>query len=536
MSQVVFRANLSAAAFPFLTENQGRTVIVRQYDHTHAPTVASQKDMDGDTGIPQILFCENILPTGDGFESVDYNVSILKNPWEPTRVFVQIVSFRDFFGNPVFIGRTTSNHLYKWNISQPYWMPLQAPTPLSSIVGEMSVARVAGETYVFIQYSGLFKWSSAADGVLLRVIPTGLQEINVIGIWASQGYLLAHTATDIAWGSTIDPTDMAPSLATGAGGGSVEGAKGNIVTVKPHTSGFTIYTTQNSILGIYSGNARYPFNFREVAGSSGIGASNQVAADDNSSTHFVWTTNGIQQITAIESKHVFPEASDFLHGRRIEYFDHTLNVPKLATSYGPNQPQKIHLKLVGDRYLVISYNIFAVGGETPAFQYALVFDLALERFGKLKIEHVGVVDFLSTHADVNAGRGAIGFLQADGQVVTINASRYIGTYVASNILPVLLLGKFQFVRSRLLQLDRVEVENVFRDSLTPDSSPPFTCATYAAADGKTLESPVSGFEHQSTNLVRNFLFRAVGVNHTLLFKGKFHITSVVLHFNTHGRR
>ena len=53
MAQVTYRANLSAASFPFIALNFGRSVIVKAYDNNYLPSVSSKEDADKDTGVPQ---------------------------------------------------------------------------------------------------------------------------------------------------------------------------------------------------------------------------------------------------------------------------------------------------------------------------------------------------------------------------------------------------------------------------------------------------------------------------------------------------
>jgi hypothetical protein len=82
---------------------------------------------------------------------------------------------------------------------------------------------------------------------LVAVTLTGLVAADILGVVGVSGYLIAWTKSVIAWSSLLSPTDFTPSLATGAGGGSVQGARGDIVVCLAHTVGFVVYTNQNAV-------------------------------------------------------------------------------------------------------------------------------------------------------------------------------------------------------------------------------------------------------------------------------------------------
>jgi hypothetical protein len=70
--------------------------------------------------------------------------------------------------------------------------------------------------------------------------------------------LLAWNETTLYWSSTTDPTDFTPSLATGAGSGGVQNIKGAITIAAPISTGLIVYSNQNAVAAVYSGNARFP--------------------------------------------------------------------------------------------------------------------------------------------------------------------------------------------------------------------------------------------------------------------------------------
>lgn len=505
MSQITYRGNLSAASFPFLAENFGRSVIIPQYDNTFNRQIQSAEDTDKDIGIPQIYYCHNVMPHPQGFQSIGYIPLIpggLAN-------FKQIEILQDSGDNKVFLGITTLGQFY---VSSGSTWVFKATFP----IGQITVAHVSGVSYIYIQGYGCLFYDFAAQvftGINLIGLtiagPTG-----TIGICPSGGYLVAWNSTAVAWSSLIDPTDFVPSLVTGAGGGSVEGAKGNITFVVPHLLGFIVYTSANAVAAVASGNTRFPFNFREIVSSGGLGSLTLIAADANSGNHYAYTTDGMQLISTSTAQTVYPEITDFIAGKLFEDFDESTN---LFSSVALTSTMQKRINVISSRYLVISYGV-------TSLTHALIYDLVQKRYGKVKIPHVDTFEYqLPNVAVTETPRQSIGFLQIDGTLQVIDFSV---SSVLSN--GVLILGKYQFVRPRLLQMDEIALENIRVGAN-------YSLTLFTALDGKNYTQSTPYLD-LAAGLFRRYKTRAVGINHSLLHKGAFEICSLVLVFNIHGKR
>ena len=527
MSQIVFRANLAATGFPLTVDLAGRTVVVKQADQTHVPTIQSSKDMDKDTGIPQLMYCHNVMPTGDGYISVDYNQeasAVLTS----VEFFSQIVSLREIaegtlggsYNRIAYLGITLTGHLYYHMAPMTSWTRLPDIAEVTS-AAYLTVAHVGGVSYLYIDGVGCYQFNFSTKN-LETVTLNGLDVEDILGIFASQGYLCAYTADAIAWSSTIDVTDFEPSLSTGAGGGKVEQARGKIIAVESNITGFIVYTVANAVVAVYSGNDRYPFNFREISNSGGIAHPFLVSRGANSGVHFAYTTGGLQQVSPVEAKAIFPEVTDFLSSKFMDDFDPTTNTLNRTTLTSTAILKQVNL--IADRYVVISYG-------AASFTHALVYDMALERFGKLKISHMQAFEwFHNKTADFDLAKTSLGFLTLGGAIVTVNFSHTVGSYVSqTDNQATAILGKYQLVRSRLATLHAVEVESV-RDG---DS---FSCSILPTLDGKTFLAPIVGTLNNMTSLVKKYWFRYTGVNHSILLKGRFTLSSLILHMSIHGRR
>lgn len=505
MSQIVYRANLSAKSFPFLSENFGRSIIVPQYDNTFNRQVQSAEDDDKDIGIPQIYYCHNVMPHPQGLQSVGYT-SLLNGGLANFSQF--IVTIRDSGDNKAYLAQTSTGDFYV-STGGPWVFKGNFPS-----TGIVTTAFVSGVTYIYVQGNGCYYYNFGAAAfipVFLTALPFGGV---LIGICAAAGYMIAWTKDTVYWSSTIDPTDFTPSLITGAGSGSVEGAKGSITVCVAHLLGFIVYTSANAVAALFSGNARYPFNFREIVSSGGLASLNLIAAGADQGNHYAYTTSGMQLISTSVAQTAYPEITDFISGKLFEDFDEVSNS---FTTIQLSATMKKRVNVISDRYLVISYGV-------SSLTHAIVFDLSLKRYGKLKINHVDTFEYQLPNTGVTeTPRQSIGFLQVDGTAQVVDFDVF-----SLDDAGVLLLGKYQFVRPRFLQMDQIALENVRVGA-------GFSLTDLYTLDGKTYLQDTP-YLNTAVGLFRSYLSRVVGLNHSLLFKGSFQVCSLVLTFHIHGKR
>ena len=512
MAQTTYRANLSAKVFPFISEYFGRSVIIPGPDQNFSRQLASSEDLDKDRGIPQLYYCHNVMPAAEGFQSVGYRTRIT----DTKSGFASIFTLRDTFGNEVFFSHTSEGKNYILPYGGLSWREINS----AGAASDVTVASVNGQSFICFSTLGCYVYNAASNS-LLPVALSGLDSTKVLGITSSAGYLIAWTDSAIAWSSTVehtaptDPFDFVPSLATGAGGGKVEAARGKITLCVAHYLGFIIYTTDNAIASVYSGNARYPFNLREIVASGGLADASRISYDSGTGNHYAYTTSGMQLVSITQTQTVFPEVTDFLAGGYFEDFDETTRTFVTQVLTGP---LKKAVNAVSDRYLVISYGI-------SELTHALVFDLVMKRFGKLRVTHTSCFEWKQIGPEViETPRSSIGFLSVNGSIKTVDFG-----YAASNSYGVMLLGKYQLSRSRTVQLQEVSLENV-RIGNT------FSLYNSNTLDGKTLQPFVPGYLAESSGTYRKYNFHQTGINHTLLFIGGFYCDSLVLKLNVHGRR
>lgn len=538
------RGNLASANFPFVSDFQGRTIIIPQWDENYDRTTQSQAtDIDKDKGVPQVFYMHNVLPTNAGYQSIGYDSMILAmNPANTS--FDQFFILRDSSENKALFSPGAGNNLV-YTVPAAGWASIN-PLPPGSFPtnGLVTASYIHKRTFIYYEKLGAIEYNFAGQ-FFAAVAFGGLVATNIRGICASVGYNIAFNDDTVFWSSTTDETDFVPSLVTGAGSEIPNDLKGKIVAILPVPQGFFIYSTKNIVSAFYSGNIRFPWIFREVPNSAGINNTNNVAWQSTLALQYAWTTAGLMKIDRSGAEIVFPALADFIAGRVFEDFDETSQT--FSTTYALSD-FVTKLCFVGNRYIILSYGL-------ATLTHAIVYDTALKRWGKLKVPHVDVFEWpapnffgtrtydqlLGTTYDqllgnsydqlsqqqfiTNSIKRDICFLQQDGTVLTVDFD--IGKVTANG---VMFIGKYQFTRSSFIQISGCDLECVRQENVN------FVHKWYTTFDGKffqrewipTLVNYIPG------SLARNYLGRAIGANHTLFFGGGWNIVSFELEFMVTG--
>jgi hypothetical protein len=596
MSQIKYRANLSARTFPMRARDWGRTVIVKQYDNNFNRQVESAEDQDKDIGIPQIYYCHNVMPHAQGFQSVGFQRII--NPTGADTAFTRIFNIQDDLGNQSTLGVSASGN---WYVRTGYNWVLRFTSAFPA--NEVYVALCNGISYIFQKGTGARTYNFNTNTFTI-VAFKGLDPTKVEGICSAFGFLLAwqvatpnrnynvlgnnfagsnemqvfgdvpvgsditgpgipantyvitsftdifgqkiitlsnnctstnttvnfaivaHYPGGVFWSSSIDETDFVPSLITGAGGGEVQQALGQIVVLTPHPKGFLIYTDANIVAGQYSGNPRYPFDLQGVIGSSGVINRDMVNEDANDLYHYAYTVAGIQTVSLLSCSPALIEISDYLSTGNFEDFDETTFT---FTEYQANGAGIAPFKrlAVVSRYIIISYSLSGL-----KFTHALIYDTITKRLGKIKHDHWKVVELtyqMLGGVAYDPAKANIGLLNRTGEIIAV-------TFQDGSGPGCMILGKYQFVRQRNLVLQEVEVETLQTGGGGGGGA--YAVDVLTALDGRNytrvspsnmlIEGPVNGYS--KTKL------RSEGVNHSVVIQGTFQMSSVELTFSLGAKR
>ena len=531
MAQFTHRIDLTKSNFPLLSSEMGRTVLVSNSRST--PTNEASNP-------PEVLYMHNVMPTVRGLQSVGFSelvaapigvdavnnlaglitVSFSHNSLGSYTASVKMhIAYRVTAGLAFYVARTTDATWTK-----------DSGTLTSNI--EPTVANVNGVSYVLTDFDTV----STVEHTNKKLVAVAFigSTFTVVGITEAFGYLIAweSNGTTVAWSSLINPLDLTPSAATGSGNGKVEKLKGKIIICAANSTGFIIYSQYNAVAAVYTGNKQFPFKFIAIENSRGLSDPADalgslypsrflLAEDSDSYSHFVYTAGaGLQLINTKEAKNILPAVSDFLSGKVIEDFDETTKTFSI-TNVATDETLNKRLSFIGGRYLIVSYGI-------TELTHALIYDILLEKVGKIKYTHISAIEQTRDISVVgNQGReypnSNIALMDKTGlvKVVTLNSIDVTRS-------GVLILGKYQWHRDRFLTLQRVTAENV-------ESTDSFSFTDLASLDGRNISSQVIGVETVGVGY-REFALRSSAKNHSLAFIGSFILNSLELLFTLGGRR
>lgn len=530
----ISRLNTQTAFIPFLSTQVGRNVLQpSELDKNFVvrTSYVGRPQQDKDIGIPMPTYIENLLPTTQGWESVSY---VPKVNGRPEAKFAQIFNLKSGTENNVLYspsqGRDYINYLGVW-AKGPY---------TENFAGIVTHAYVQLRSFISYQRQKVIEYNYV--GKAFRLINLkGIDPKNIEGITSANNALIAWNETTIFWSSFIDPEDFVPSLSSGAGSQNPTQVRGRIVACLPAADGFIIYTTANAVAASWSGNIRFPWKFTEILGSSGINSIEHVTHDANYEGHVVWSVDGLQLVSKREAKPIFPEITDFLTGKLVEEYigptglqshqtvatvfnsesqswNEQLPGPNLLQQFNLPQVPWVKLCLVGSRYLIISYGYRDEGN----YDWAIVYDFSLERYGKLKIRHVDAFNYIAQAGEAPTVKSNIGFLAQNGEVTIVDFAQHgRGT-------GVLIYGKLQTAHGRWLQAEEIEIQTV------KDVNPDLLVAP--SFDGTNLEDAEIPTVILDTENVKKWALRLTGASMSLVISGAFSIASILFKFQDSGDR
>lgn len=541
MAQITYRGNLTVGYNPFLVSLQGQTVIIPKIDQnvTTADTVLTgEGNSDRDRGFPQVAYMHNVLPTKQGFKSVGYNNKIAGLP--SVNSFQDIFTLRDINENKFFYSPVSGKH-YVFDGTVGVWSP--ASSTIISSSGLITVAYLNGNTYIFFQGIGCYQYDTVSK-TLLPVVFIGINAPALNGICASNGYLIVWDNFNVYRSQPLAVLNFTPDPTQGSGGSIPNDINGQIICCLPIADGFIVYCAKNAVAASFQNNIQYPFIYKEVKGSGGISTPTQVTWTANLGLHYVWSTNGLQTVNKLQATQVFPEVTDFLTSKIYETFDTTL-IQLIVTKLASNLAVK--LSLISDRYFVISYGV-----QQGLYTDALIYDMGYKRWGKVKITHVTAFQYytpntygeitwnlLSSLAWQDLGNASwqdlftgiktteqpndvIAFLQVDGTIQTLALDM-----VTQNELGVILLGKYQYIRSNWLILDEVTIQNVTVAQFALYDLPTYNGITFQAAQPLFLDPDNNGD-------LGHYYSAIEASNHTLAGIGTFDWCDFELTFHLGG--
>lgn len=396
MAQNRISLNLSAADFTLSYSFKGQSVIIPGQDQN---AYAAQAWFTGDTNqrgtnIPQVSYCENTVPTNEGYRSVAYRYFI--EPPEVPGTFVKVLPVFDGSANSALVGVTKDRRLY---ITSAYtlgvWKQLPLPPTMEwAVYDGITTAVVVGLIVIHIRGVGMLSLD-VPSGTLSDQNPYvgGIDPTLLTGVCSSKGYLIAYDDSTVYWSSTENPLDFIPSLITGSGSGKPDGAKGKIVLCKEISQGFIIYCDVNIISAAYSSNKAIPWIFAVLSSGAGIRHQDAVAHDLNMANHFAWTSAGLLGIELHKANSILPQVTDFVASG---LSDSTVQYDDTVRLDFDERDKEVRLAFISNRYVCISFGYLAskvlTEARVPQLKQTFLWDTQLKRWGKLNVDHVQLIE------------------------------------------------------------------------------------------------------------------------------------------------
>lgn len=508
MTQQISRLNLTGYNFPMLSRGIGSSIIVQSALDVQLDKVGGQQS---NKPSPQLVYCENLLPTTEGYRSCIFSLVAPAAVAPASSAFGEVYNVAASDGAlGWFAPAGGTNQLWKGTT----W----AGTGAFGAGLKTSHANITGQSYICYAYTALKRVDITVGTLTAMTVGSGtgntiigIDPVNIKGICASGNYLIAYAEQTISWSSPSNPMDFTPSLITGAGTATPSDLKGVITEVVQVADGFIIYTSSNAVSAAYSGNASYPWIFKHIAGSTGLRSSGDAVSDDISDTNIAWTLDGFQAIKASGVEPMLPEVTDFVAAKLLETYNATTGI--LTTTKLTNE-LNLSLHRLSARYLTISYGI-------AGFTHALIFDAALKRWGKIVHDHVEIISLPTNQL---TSHRVICLVKADGSIYQLSNDATAVTAAG-----VAIIGRLTVTRTSKVTLQEVLIEGV-------DAAATMACRVGVSYDAGVTQQPLVTPVIATTVNTRKATMRLTGHAHHLHLTGMLDLTSLVITTTQDGKR
>ena len=515
---------------------EGEALLVEQ---TGGEVLFSQADQMRSK--PAVLWMTNLVPTKNGLASTAEipQITAIALPtgsdvFDPSLRFDCRLVYSDSGASTYYL-YVDGDHIVFVPVTG-LWVKLSTE---SNAIYNPTTCYLKGQTYLFHQDSGVSVFESDFTSLVAKSL-VGVVAASLLGITSTNNYLIAWDSTTVYWSSPTDPLEFRPSVSqvnTGAGSASVQAVRGDILQCLSTSDGIIIYTTVNAVSMTFSGNSANPWVWREIRNSAGVMDSEHVSAESNTQVHFAWTNAGLQRMDASNATIVFPEISDFLSGdtfERLGLTDNQIESVRATTI-------AVKVALVSSRYLCLSY-----GDWNKKKEFVLLYDLALERWGRLKTGHLDIFPFSDplmvndipyseitetyeelvnvkiksyfvTNKKASITPSSLGVLKPNGAIHKIELARNddVGRLEDQASNGELLLGEIKLTRSRQCAITELLIKGEIGEAAVTIE----TESTYGTVPLVPTPDP---------KILGKFYAMNSGDSHKVRINGKFTISNIVL--------
>lgn len=540
MGTKTVKVPLTNASIPTAYEQVSRSTVDNQDIVARLPGFFSGDVSNVDFGVPEVVYAENVMPFAKGI----YSVGFAKQNSAAGAITTcdRHIPLRDIDENiTAYLPANGANYVY-----DPATDTWTSKNPFTFNGSLITRAYVNGRTFICFEQNRIIEYdvNTGVFNTISLTYPVGLSINNVRGIGSASNYLLLFTDFTVYWcapGNLLEFADMNQ----GAGNQTPIDIKGQITAILNVAGGFIIYTAKNAVGATYTNNAATPFIFKEVTNAGGVASWEQITPEADDTGHYVYGTNGLQFVGLNRAVTVFPEISDFLVGGQAESWNSTTKtVDKVVSA----PPFYVKLSFLAGRYLVVSYGI----GTTTTLQHALIYDTALKRWGKVRIDHTdaftygytvgtGAYDYddLPWTYDAIPGdyaslgllflavtppKQGIAFLKSNGEVWIM-----VPNFVHTGDTAVVILGRFQQRHGRKTTVHAIELDGL-------KSSPAPAVTLLGGANGYQRDSTTTMSLAETDSNYYKYTQRTTTENFDIAVEGTFVLSTVLVTVSMHGSR
>lgn len=465
----------------------------------------------------RVIWAENVMPTELGLCSIVYNDYITDTDANTTLITTpfRVVLVFDIAGNSSYYYRSNNgNHMV---FRSGAWVSLGTAGTGSYVV------LVRGISFVYAVGNGVYYFSSGFAAMVSEPL-SGLTASAMLGFTSSMNYAIGWDEDFIYWSAPGIQGQFIPvidNVLTGAGSSQIVELVGKIIVCMRIAGGFIIYGNLNIISARYSGNARNPWIFKALEGAGGVIRIDSVYSSDAAEAHYAWTNKGLKVITLAKCEDVFPEFSKFLNSYVYWNSDGDGTFTKVSSLNG-SVPMPLYVKIsyIANKYVCISYGAYT----DTVYKYCLVYDVDLNQYGHLKLEHTDVFefqDFLGYANNIfpNKGIGNVAFMQTNGIVkVAKQVEEDPSSNTDSTTVGEVLFKEVKWTKRRVQGINKISAVGYKRES----------GMVIAAASRQRDNTYTSEVNFTADNLLYDWFGITEGFGASVRVKGRFNLTSLTL--------
>jgi hypothetical protein len=421
-------------------------------------------------------------------------------------------------------------------------------TIFSTEVADLGVSGclVTTATVNAVTYNHYHHWPSGfntlrVDGVAQTVIPpTGVPMVFPSGIASSNNYLIIADRSRVFWST---PTNALDFNSYGSGYAQPAGLLGGITAITSISSGFIVFSAQNAVLATYTNIPNAPFRFSVIVGCGGVRTGEQVSGDSQGQAAFAYTTRGFQIISTTGQCNTVAEISDFLAAG--QYYSLTDANDLMPVRCLPDNSRRadwfVSVSYLQSRYVTVSYR----SAKTPWYQHALVLDLALNRWGHVRVAHTAAIEATFGYNSGGYTSGVypgLAFLSPTGSTLMaadlsksdrpVNGEFGTNSHSTFGVKSGIAIGPISLVRGSKITLQEVELSNVGYTlglKVRAQQSPAGLAGITA-----TTSQEFYGYDAVTDGATKTYCGRLTGDNVELFIAGTINLQNLIIGVTKHG--